>query len=289
MKYISIVFLSLVFLLSGSSGIAQRAKKSSLGGAFGGSQWYIGLETGLNFTKVQPLADFQEFYRPSENLSSKAYNKRLTNSSQQIGIKAAFSPIKQLNISLAASYMTYSYGYQQQFIWENPEAPDQHVTIHYDHTLHLSYLELPLIARYHLLTTGKFRPYLLGGGYYGRLIQADKQLTESGMDRASGGNTTYTKTASSTFVKDMFLKSQLGYLWGGGFAYQPGTLTITVDIMHKQGVHNITDVRQRFSAARALPGFGNVQDDLKLSNLQVSVSLLFPLKFLTKSFKPVTF
>ncbi len=286
-KYIVITFLGIAMWLSGPSLMAQRAR-SGMRDSFKGSQWYIGLESGMNFTKVNPGTAFQEFYRPSESLEGKVYGKRFAHSSQQIGIKAAVRPTKHLNISLTTSYITYRYSYQQQFLWEDAENPDQHVNINYDHTVRLSYLELPVIVRYYLYSSGRFRPYVLGGAYYGWLVQANKQIVESGIDRASGGSTDYSNTPNTTFVKDMFLTSQAGYLWGGGFAYKPGTVTLTVDIMYKQGIHNITDVKHRFSSARSLPGFGNVQDNLRLSNLQVSFSLLFPLKFLTKSFNPVT-
>lgn len=281
--------MGLALLSAGLPTYAQRPGKPALRNSFGGSQWYVGVEAGPNFTRVRPQTPFHEYYRIAEMLDHKAYQPRWTNSGQQVGIQTVYRPARQLSISLSALYKTSRYGYQQQFVWEEPDMVDQRISINYHHTVQLTYLEFPLTVRYHLFSTGKIRLFLSGGGYYGRLLQASKQMTESGEDWASGGQTAYVNPTSATLVKDMFDASHRGYLWGGGIVYQPGTLTLTLELMQQQSLHSIPNPVQRYQAARNLPGFGNVQDDLSLSTLQASVALLFPLKFLTKSFQPVTF
>jgi hypothetical protein len=137
------------------------------------------------------------------------------------------------------------------------------------------------------MASSKIKPYLLGGVYYGLLLSAHKQVMESGIDKASGGTVSFQEPSYTTFIMPLYINSHLGYLYGGGFAYRAGTLTLTLDVLHKKSFNQITDTKNRYTQTRQLIGFGNVQDDLKLSNLEFSLSLLFPLKFLTKDFKPV--
>ena len=131
------------------------------------------------------------------------------------------------------------------------------------------------------------KPYLLGGFYYGYLLHASKEVKESGLDQASGGSVTFEEPTQATFISSLYIKSNMGYSYGGGIAYRAGTLTLTLDIIRKTGLNNISSAKNRYTETRKLPGFGNVQDDLKLNNLEISLSMLFPLKFLTKDFKPV--
>lgn len=278
-----------IFLLA-HTGYAQKFSKGSKLGPFGDTQWYIGLQLGTNYTHAQSLATYTEFSRLSpshKNFLTKQYHSRFKNRGQQIGLKAAFSPYKSVNISISGLYFTYQYGYQNQFDWQDTENSQNSLALTYDHVHDVTYLEFPVVTRYHIMPTKKIKPYLLGGIYYGLLLSAHKQVMESGIDKASGGTVSYREPSYTTFITPLYISSHLGYLYGGGFAYRAGTLTLALDILHKKSFNQIIDTKNRYTQTRQLIGFGNVQDDLKLSNLECSLSLLFPLKFLTKDFKPV--
>lgn len=278
-----------IFLFT-NIGYAQKFSKASKIGPFGNSQWYIGLQLGTNYTRVKSLATYTEFSRlnpANEAPLTKEYHSRFKNRGQQIGLKTAFSPYKSVNISLSGLYFTYQYGYQNQFAWQDTENPQNSLELTFDHEHDITYLEFPLVIRYYILSSQKIRPHLLGGVYYGLLLSAHKQVTESGIDKASGGTVAYQESPYATFITPLYISAHLGYLYGGGFTYRAGTLTLTLDVLHKKSFNQLTDAKNRYTQTRQLIGFGNVQDDLKLRNLEFSLSLLFPLKFLTKDFKPV--
>ncbi len=267
---------------------AQKFKKSGIG-AFGASQWYVGLQMGANFSNPHPIVSYSEFSVNSLDGGGieKQYHKRFKNSGKQIGLKTAFSPFRSVNVSLSGLYFDYAYGYTNTFGWQDQESPENALELNYDHEHHITYLEFPLVARYYLVPKGKIKPHVQAGFYYGLMLNAHKEVTESGIDRASGGQVAFSQPAYATFITPLYVKSQMGYLLGGGLTYRVGTLNMTLDVHHKKGLNSITNTKNRYSETRQILGFGNVQDDLKLNNLEISFSLMFPLKFLTKDFKPI--
>jgi hypothetical protein len=74
---------------------------------------------------------------------------------------------------------------------------------------------------------------------------------------------------------------------GGGVAFNFGGIMLTVNANYKKGFNNIVNTKERFQETRQLFGFGNVLDDVKLDSFEFSLSCMFPLKFLTKSFEPI--
>jgi hypothetical protein len=54
--------------------------------------------------------------------------------------------------------------------------------------------------------------------------------------------------------------------------------------MYKYGMSNISSTENRYESDR-LAGVGDALDDITLDNLSVSLGVLFPLRFLSNSFK----
>jgi hypothetical protein len=71
---------------------------------------------------------------------------------------------------------------------------------------------------------------------------------------------------------------------GAGGSYQMGNVRLTLDVTYMQGMANITNVKNRFSNDH-LAGIGDAQDDIKLNNVVISAGVLFPMRFLSTSFK----
>ncbi len=269
--------------------MAQKKPKRITGG-HKMSQWFIGIKSGINFTGIQPRQSHSEFSNIAEldgtSNYNKNYNKLTKNAGSQIGLTTTFAPFPLLYISLQPVFINLNYTYKNELIWKDESNPDNSLILRYGHTQSLSYLEIPLIFR---VNGGnqKVKPFVQAGGFYGRLLNASKSVKTSGTDRASGGTNEFDHGTQTTRVRSLYLKSQVGVLGGGGISYNLGGIMVSLNANFKFGLNNIVDAKHRYSETRQLTGFGNVLDDVRTKNLEISFSCLFPLKFLTKSFEPI--
>jgi hypothetical protein len=71
---------------------------------------------------------------------------------------------------------------------------------------------------------------------------------------------------------------------GVGLNYQPGNVRLTLEANYRQTLSNITNSQNRFSNDR-LAGIGESQDDLNLKSISITAGILFPLRYVSKSFK----
>ncbi len=203
-----------------------------------------------------------------------------------MGLSAAFSINKYLTVVLSPSYKTLNYQYQSQFSWQDEENSLNYLEHTYHHEKVLHYISLPLLFRFSPMGR-RLKPYVQFGGYYDRLLDAQKHITTEGIDQASGGQVNFKENPQSTDISHLFIRSHAGLLGGGGASYNLGTIIFYVDGQYRYGMHNIVNAKERFSGSRNITGFGNVQDDLSIKNIEISLGCYFPLKFLTKDFKPV--
>ncbi len=143
---------------------------------------------------------------------------------------------------------------------------------------------IPFVIKYELVDY-KIRPYLQAGFYSGMLINANKSVTVSGIDYASGGTNAFTNEPITIGAKDLFAKNHWGLIGGAGAYYSlPNNVRVNLDIMYRYGMSNISSAKNRYGGDR-LSGVGDAMDDLTLDNLSFSLGCLFPLRFLESGFK----
>lgn len=289
MKRILFIFF-VVLSCNFSASFAQGGKFRNNKNFFSSTQGYIGLWSGINFSApkiAQAYSDFVLTDAETDILSdSKQYDGVTTNLGSQMGLSAAFAFNKYLTVAFSPSYKTINYQYQSQFSWEDEENSNNYLEQMYQHKQMLHYISLPLLIRYSPAGR-RFRPYIQMGGYYDRLLNAQKHVATEGMDHASGSQVNFKEAPQSTDISHLFIKSHAGLLAGAGASYNLGTLIFYVDGQYRYGLHNIVNAKERFSGSRNIYGFGNVLDDLSIRNLEISLGCYFPLKFLTKDFKPI--
>ncbi|WPP50588.1 outer membrane beta-barrel protein [Catalinimonas niigatensis] len=289
MKHILLLFfVTLAFNLGVS--FAQGGKYGNHKSIFSSTQGFIGIWSGVNFSTPKISHSYSDFVliAPEADIlsDSKQYEGITTNLGSQMGLSAAFSFSKYLTIAFSPSYKTINYQYQSQFSWQDGENSNNYLELMYQHKQNLHYVSLPLLIRFS--PAGKrFRPYLQAGGYYDRLLDAQKIVTTEGIDQASGGQVNFKEASQSTDISHLYIKSHTGILGGAGASYNLGTIIFYIDGQYRYGLHNIVSAKERFSGSRNIYGFGNVLDDLSIRNIEFSLGCYFPLKFLTKDFKPV--
>lgn len=287
----NVVTLCLLILIAYEGVQAQATRKNGARDAFRSSQGYIGLFGGAGLSRPFIRASFSDFSLiDAENTAlvsdQKVYGSMLNNRGAQFGISGVFAFNFCLSVVLSPAYQVNQYIYESQFVWEDVENPANYLEFTFTHQQQLHYLSLPLLIRYTPLK-GKLRPYVQLGAHYDRLLNARKNVSTQGLDRASGSDVDFQFSTQSSDISALYIHSQFGLLAGAGITYNLGTLTFCLDGQYRYGLHNITNARNRFSGSRDIAGFGNVLDDVSLRHLQLTLGCYFPLKFLTKDFSPV--
>lgn len=262
---------------------AKKTGQAKVGDAFLKQQWYLGLRWGVNLTRAVPENRFStisplNFEATETEKDYQDYNKL----GVQIGLDFTYA-FSNWAISMQPTYIRERFSYSNQFAWQDGGSTGASLNLDLDQDNQLEYFELPISVKYQFLE-GPFKPFVQAGGYYGFLVNANKSAKFSGTDTASGGENSFEREDFSVGARDLFLTSHAGVFGGIGFHYDPGNIRLTFDIIYRYGLHNITDKANRYSENR-LVGVGDVLDDLSLRNISVNLGVLFPLRFLSTTFK----
>jgi hypothetical protein len=282
-----VLLLCLVLAASGVFAQKKKAPPSMKGKGtpqekFLNKQFWLGFRAGVNLTDPIPTARYSVITPTNYDLSQndKIY-QRLNSIGQQATLEVTFY-YKGISVSAQPTYRTSRFIYSNAYAWDNPESAGQRLNLRFEQEQQLDHADLPLLLKYEF-TQNTLRPYIQAGVYYSILVNATKSVTVSGTDNASGGVNTFSNEPVVVGAKDLFTNNW-GLIGGAGLNYNLGNVRIVFDVSYHMGMSNIANVNNRFANDR-LSGIGDAQDDLKVNNLQVSLGCLFPLRFLSNSFK----
>lgn len=259
----------------------KKAKEAQ--NSFLDKQWWIGLKVGPNLTKATP--DTRYSILTPTNYAA-VLNDKTYDGFKQLGSQATLEitfNYKGIGFSFQPSYRLSRFTYTNQFMWDNSENPAESMVLHYSHEHKVDYADLPLIVKYDF-TSNTLRPYIQAGIFYSVLVNANKVVDISGTDFASGGTNEFSSEPLIVGAKDLFYKGYWGIIAGTGLHYNLGNVRLVLDMSYRIGMSNITNTENRFSNDR-LSGIGDALDDMKTDNLVVSIGCLFPMRFLSTSFK----
>lgn len=265
------------------AGFKKKVKQQQ--NSFLDKQWWIGLKIGPNLTKATPETRYSVLTPTNYALpiTDKKYDGFKKLGSQAI-LEITFN-YKGIGFSFQPTYRLSRFTYTNDFMWDNPENAAEMLELKYDHELRVDYADLPLIVKYDI-TGNTLRPYVQGGIFYSMLVNANKTVEISGTDFASGGTNELSSEPVIVGAKDLFHKSYWGLMAGAGLHYNLGNVRLVFDASYRIGMSNVTDTKNRFSNDR-LSGIGDALDDMKTDNIVLSIGCLFPMRFLSTSFKSI--
>ena len=265
---------------------SYTARKPSKTDSFLDTQWWLGLKTGVNLTEPVSEVPYAVFSPINYDVSElrKKYS-RFNKVGMQAGIEVTFYH-KGFSFSLQPNFRRQRFEYQNEYNWSNPEVADQTLALSYSQEVSLDYIEIPFFLKYDLMKDSKIRPFIEVGAFYGRLSGAEKKVSISGQDKASGGINAFEGESLNVGADNLFIKSSAGVLGGAGINYDLWKIRVSLDVVYRYGLHNISDVQNRYSN-NSLSGIGDTMDDLSLNNLSISLGFLFPLRFISKNFNAV--
>ena len=288
------LLLSLLLTIVVTTGFGQTRKRkpgaynhsANKNTAFLHKQWWIGLKAGANVANATVDKSYAILspvdYTPDGVI--KKYDKfKLWG--KQIGIEATFY-FKGFSISVQPTYQQTRFQYSNQYEWtDNPDEATSpyHVILKYQQEQNLEHLIVPVILKYEIVGM-KLSPYIQAGGFAGYLLDANKTVTTTGVDFASGGKSKFTNEPVIVGARDLFAKVHYGALAGAGVNYTVGNIRLNFDVQYRMALTNITSSENRYANDR-LSGIGDAMDDLTMQNISVSLGALFPLRFLSSGFK----
>ena len=264
------------------SGSFNATKTKAGANQFLEQQWWLGFKAGVNLAQADPMKRYT-ILTPTNypsSLTDKKYD-----AFKEIGIQTTVEIsyyYKGFYFSTQPSYISSTFTYSNQLKWTNALNANETLTQTYKQSQKVEYADFPFIIKYDI-TGSKLRPFVQVGVFYSLLLNAVKTVNVSGVDQASGGTNVLTSEPLIVGSKDLF-SNYWGLMGGVGASYQLGNVKLVLDASYRQSMSNIANPQNRFSNDR-LSGIGDAQDDLKLKNIVVSAGVLFPMRYLSNSFK----
>lgn len=293
MLYHRLFMIALLGIMSLSSALAQRSRDvpnfagdnpfNKPDNEFLQTQWWLGFKGGVNFTEPV-LMESQYVLSPidyAENRNASAY-EAWSEPSFHLGLDITFYH-KGMSIGFQPNYRQQAYEYQTDFSWTGDTDVEQ-LSLTYRHRDAVDYIELPLFVKYDIL--GKqVRPFVFAGGYYAFRISGNKRVEVSGLDEASGGSVALNGETLRVNMADQFASQVYGVLGGVGVSFDFWNIRTVIDFTYRYGLSNVIEPTERYSLNQ-LVSLGEVPDDFRLNNLAASVSVDFPLRFISKIYEP---
>ncbi|MCU0445438.1 MAG: PorT family protein [Microscillaceae bacterium] len=265
----------------------QSKKKDKNLIRFENTQWWLGAKFGGNLTQAKPFERFTPFSSTS-NFNPDFYNKQY----QDFRPAGAFSGFvitffhRGFSASLQPNYRRHRFLFSNDYEWLDLSNPNLNLTLNYQYAQSLDYIDIPLLFRYDILRS-KLRPFVQLGGYYGQLINANLTLERTGIDRASGSTSPISEPELEVGNPNYFIKTSLGLLGGIGVNYDVGNVRLSLEANYRYGMNNLANAQNRYLDNR-LASIGYAPDNVKLRSFEISLSCLFPMRFLiSKNFKSV--
>lgn len=272
-----------------AQGKGQKRKPALKTGNSDINQWWIGVRGGTNFSNASVSQSYSVF----------TYNTGITTGNNekkyesislpglQFGFSIGFEIFRGLSANLLPSYTSNRFAYTNSFSWQDTQDPAKRVTTDYRFETRLQYIEIPLTIKYEL-TSGRLKPYIQAGGYVGMLTDAIKKVETTGVDQASGANTEINVSKLSVGIEDRTQKYNYGVLGGAGFTYNIGNARIGLEVNYCYGLQNLDKGEMKFTDNQLLSGTYDVPDDYSLNNINISMQVIIPLKFITsKDYVPL--
>lgn len=158
-------------------------------------------------------------------------------------------------------------------------APQFQTTYNVEQRLDL--IELPLLIKYDIIQRGKIRPFVMAGGFYSLIISAQKDVDISQVDFSSGIPLASSGGIATLGVKDAF-QNFSGLSGGVGVNLDYWNIRTVFEVNYKHGLTSATKPNEQ---QNELASLGEVNDELFLRDINISLSFVFPFRFIDQQFK----
>ncbi|XOV91953.1 MAG: outer membrane beta-barrel protein [Bacteroidota bacterium] len=278
--------LILAFLVIASFSLLGQAKRApGIGGyaeEFLKTQWWLGIKIGTNFTDPNPETPYSSISTiglPQQDLE-KGYEV-YSLPGAQAGLDITFYH-RGFAIGIQPTYKRIRYKYFNNRSWQGPglvNAFDMEYTIEQ----RIDAVDVPLSIKYEIIQSGKTRPFVMLGGFYTFITHAEKKVDVLYTDYAAGEPIPTSGGTQILGVTQQF-QNYAGALGGAGVSFDYFNIRSVLEVVYLMGLTDITNDGNRFTQTE-LTSIGDVNDELKVDNINISLSFVFPLRFIDKQFQ----
>ncbi len=241
------------------------------------SPFYLGLKGGANVSHVMVLEQFQIFSSIGDvDASSKEYNKIYQNWGYQYGFVGLYKLSDRINLIFEPTFAHYRFGYSTENIWVDTENEGVSRSSEQEHNNNLHYLELPLLLQF-TKDISPVKPYFLVGGYYGRLLGAEKLMHVTEITTIDEQDFTTSSEDQHLFYNDQYIKSRLAAVAEIGAIYDLENLQLMLGVGYHYSFNNISREDARYSNQLITGSSYDVNDNMLLNSVVLNLRVLFPL------------
>ena len=302
--YKAVIFFAFILCCILSLGVSAQKKSKSRNWLSGSKdQWWIGFKGGMNATSIDVTERFTAF-SPTNALRPDLLDKQYENFTQsgtQAGLIVSYEFVDQISVSLQPQFINYRFRYSNFYSWVDFNEAGNQIDLNLEHDQRLNYLEIPLLFRYDFDVTasggsrpsnggsgGRWVPFVQLGGFYGKLLKGLKEIDIRQTDMAARSENELEAIQQTEDITDLLLQNHLGIIGGGGIGYTIGNARFSLEVNYKLGMNNITKEETRYANYSLVTGAYDVLDNMKLRNIELSLSFVMPLKFITSgNFKAI--
>lgn len=257
----------------------SKSKTRILNDPFSNSQWWLGAKFGGNVTQAKPSDRFTAFSNIA-NQPATIYEKEYQDFNKigaQAGLVVSYY-YKGFTFSFQPNFRRQRFVYTNEYLWLDGTNPVNTLRLEYEQDHKIEYIEFPLLVRYDVMQT-ELRPFVQLGFYYGTLVGANKSVKVKGSDLASGASGDFENAPVVVGARDLFVNTSIGAIGGLGASWNVGNARVALEANYRFGLNNVANQANRYTENR-LAGIGDAMDNIKLRNIEVNISVVFPLKFI---------
>lgn len=272
--------LLIVFCLISFMGMSQKKPGKNRLESFLDTQFWLGLRMGVNYSQAFPEvrnSGISPINYPSDD-TKKSYQK-FSLPGAQMGLEMNFY-YRGFSASFQPTFKRSRYAYSSEFEWVGTLPNDRFETM-YEVEQRLDLLEFPLVLKGDIIRKGKIRPFLMAGGYYTVIASAQKEVDVSQTDFTSGTARRSSQGRVSIGVKDAF-KNYYGIIGGAGVNLDYGNIRTVVEVAYQ---YSLSAATKSNVLQNELASIGEINDEVEMRDISISVSFIFPFRFIDHQFK----
>ncbi len=263
----------------------QRQRAPGIGGyaeEFLKTQWWLGIKVGVNFTDpnmVNAYSSISTIGLPEQDLDKEYETFSLPGA--QAGLDITFYH-RGFAIGIQPTYKRIRYKYLNNRSWQGPGLVNA-FDMDYVIEQRIDAVDVPLSIKYEIIQSGKTRPFVMAGGYYAFITHAEKKVDVTYTDYAAG-EPVPTSGGTQILGTTQQFQNYAGVLGGIGVSLDYLNIRTVFEAVYLRGLTDITNSGNRFTQTE-LTSIGDVNDELRMDNINISLSFVFPLRFIDKQFQ----
>ncbi|MEM9339529.1 MAG: outer membrane beta-barrel protein [Bacteroidota bacterium] len=270
--------LLLILLLISSVGFSQRRGPRNRLETFLDTQFWLGIKLGINYTQASPdgrNTGFSPIDYSADSLRKSYDDFALPGA--HVGLEMNFYH-RGFSASFQPAFKRGRYKYNSMLEWTGLNSQFQTV---YNVEQRLDLIEFPLLLKYDVIQRGKIRPFVMVGGFHSIVISAQKDVKLDQVDLSTGTPLGSSGGIATLGVKEAF-QNFSGLSGGIGLNLDYWNIRTVFEINYK---HSLTSATRPNAQQNELASLGEVNDELLLRDLNISLSFVFPFRFIDQQFK----